>query len=44
MMNWTKICRTCKEIKVAPEFNKDKSNNDGLSHVCKKCTESGNQR
>ena len=39
MLNWTKICRTCKEIKVAPEYYSDKDNSDGLESVCIKCSE-----
>ena len=39
MLNWTKICRTCKEIKVAPEFHKDQRKSDGLSIECIKCSD-----
>jgi len=37
MLNWTKICRTCKEIKVAPEYYKDQRKSDGLATQCIKC-------
>ena len=33
----TKKCSTCKETKVAGEFSKDKSKNDGLTNKCKAC-------
>ena len=36
-MYWTKICRSCKEIKVAPEFDQDSFSNDGLDIICIKC-------
>ena len=39
MLNWTKICRTCKEIKVAPEYYKDQGKSDGLATQCIKCND-----
>ena len=33
-----KRCTKCSEIKLLTEFNKDKTNKDGLQYKCKECS------
>lgn len=43
-MNNLKKCSICKEEKLLTEFNKNKSNNDGLDYVCKCCRKEFNKK
>jgi hypothetical protein len=37
MINRTKLCRTCKIVKILTNFQKCAASNDGLAHDCKDC-------
>lgn len=44
MVNNSKICSQCKELKLCTDFFKDKSHKDGLTSQCKICKHIGNEK